>query len=121
MTDTRFNGVARILKEKMNKSVNDGVFGIGCELAEITANGLKINGYKDEIQDYLVLENLTLKEDYFTFSDEMLGAEYRHKHKIETPKELKPLAIGVKVLVAVMGAEFVVIGRVVNAKPISSK
>ncbi|CCL62855.1 TPA: hypothetical protein KRE09_003940 [Clostridioides difficile] len=121
MTDARFNGVARILKEKMNKSVNDGVFGIGCELAEITANGLKVNGYKDEIQDYLVLENLTLKEDYFTLSDEMLGAEYRHKHKIETPKELKPLAIGDKVLVAVMGAEFVVIGRVVNAKPISSK
>ncbi|HBG5178000.1 TPA: hypothetical protein KQG02_004204, partial [Clostridioides difficile] len=58
MTDARFNGVARILKEKMNKSVNDGVFGIGCELAEITINGLKVNGYKDEIQDYLVLENL---------------------------------------------------------------
>ncbi|HGS9098235.1 TPA: hypothetical protein ACMU2U_004057 [Clostridioides difficile] len=120
MTDTRFNGVARILKEKMNKSVNDGVFGIGCELAEITANGLKINGYKDEIQDYLVLEKLTLKEDYFTFSDEVSSGEYRHKHKIETPKELKPLAIGDKVLVAIMGAEFVVIGRVVNAKPISS-
>ncbi|HBF5318273.1 hypothetical protein QPD51_02800 [Clostridioides difficile] len=120
MTDTRFNGVARILKEKMNKSVNDGVFGIGCELAEITANGLKINGYKDEIQDYLVLENLTLKEDYFTFSDEALGGEYRHKHKIETPQELKPLDIGDNVLVAIMGAEFVVIGRVVNAKPISS-
>ncbi|EGT4533425.1 TPA: hypothetical protein ACMVR8_003624 [Clostridioides difficile] len=120
MTDTRFNGVARILKEKMNKSVNDGVFGIGCELAEITANGLKINGYKDEIQDYLVLEKLTLKEDYFTFSDEALGGEYRHKHKIETPQELKPLDIGDNVLVAIMGAEFVVIGRVVNAKPISS-
>ncbi|HBG4162551.1 TPA: hypothetical protein KQD38_004012, partial [Clostridioides difficile] len=84
MTDARFNGVARILKEKMNKSVNDGVFGIGCELAEITANGLKINGYKDEMQDYLVLENLTLKEDYFTFSDEVSSGEYRHKHKIET-------------------------------------
>ncbi|EMY9786945.1 hypothetical protein VXA70_18405 [Clostridioides difficile] len=121
MTDARFNGVARILKEKMNKSVNDGVFGIGCELAEITINGLKVNGYKDEIQDYLVLENLTLKEDYFTFSDEALSGEYRHKHKIETTKELKPLTIGDKVLVAVMGAEFVVIGRVVNAKPISSK
>ncbi|MGX4662312.1 hypothetical protein ACWJU0_19795, partial [Clostridioides difficile] len=72
-------------------------------------------------QDYLVLENLTLKEDYFTFSDEVSSGEYRHKHKIETPKELKPLTIGDKVLVAVMGAEFVVIGRVVNAKPISSK
>ncbi|NMS85476.1 hypothetical protein HGQ81_04625, partial [Clostridioides difficile] len=99
MTDARFNGVARILKEKMNKSVNDGVFGIGCELAEITANGLKINGYKDEMQDYLVLENLTLKEDYFTFSDEVSSGEYRHKHKIDTPKELKPLTIGDKVLV----------------------
>lgn len=120
MTDARFNGVARILKEKINKSVNDGVFGVGCELAEITVNGLKVNGYKDEIQDYLVLENLTLKEDYFTFSDEALSGEYRHKHKIETTKELKPLSIGDKVLVAIMGAEFVVIGRVVNAKPISS-
>ncbi|MCC0659248.1 hypothetical protein [Clostridioides sp. ZZV14-6044] len=120
MTDTRFNGVARILKEKMNKSVNDGVFGMGCELGEITSNGLKVSGYKDEIQDYLVLENLMLKEDYFTFSDEALGGEYKHKHKIETPKELKPLSIGDKVLVTIMGAEFVVIGRVVNAKPISS-
>ncbi|MER0286084.1 hypothetical protein ABRY17_19465, partial [Clostridioides difficile] len=97
-----------------------GVFGMGCSLAEITTNGIKVNGYKDEIQDYLVLENLTLKEDYFTLSDEMLGTEYRHKHKIETPKELKPLDIGDNVLVAIMGAEFVVIGRVVNAKPISS-
>ncbi|MGO0934360.1 hypothetical protein ACTPC8_11890 [Clostridioides difficile] len=121
MTDARFNGIARILKENMNKSVANGTFGMGCELAEITANGLKVNGYKDEIQDYLVLENLTLKEDYFTFSDEALSGEYRHKHKIETPKELKPLRIGDNVLVAIMGAEFVVIGRVVNAKPISSK
>ena len=71
MTDARFNGIARILKENMNKSVANGTFGMGCELAEITANGLKVNGYKDEIQDYLVLENLTLKEDYFTFSDEV--------------------------------------------------
>ncbi|MFG0953182.1 hypothetical protein ACGAKC_19340, partial [Clostridioides difficile] len=83
MTDARFNGVARILKEKMNKSVSNGTFGIGCELAEITANGLKVSGYKDEIQNYLVLENLTLKEDYFTFSDEVSSGEYRHKHKIE--------------------------------------
>ncbi|MEC5403942.1 hypothetical protein VXE66_18725, partial [Clostridioides difficile] len=75
----------------------------------------------DEIQDYLVLESLTLKEDYFTFSDEALGGEYKHKHRIETPKELKPLSIGDNVLVAVMGAQFVVIGRVVNAKSISSK
>ncbi|HBG7268928.1 TPA: hypothetical protein KRD69_003787, partial [Clostridioides difficile] len=82
MTDARFNGVARILKEKMNKSVSNGTFGIGCELAEITANGLKVSGYKDEIQNYLVLENLTLKEDYFTFSDEVSSGEYRHKHKI---------------------------------------
>lgn len=119
MTDARFNGVARILKEKMNKSVSNGTFGMGCELAEITANGLKVSGYKDEIQDYLVLESLTLKEDYFTFSDKALSGEYRHKHKIETPKELKPLSIGDNVLVAVMGVEFVVIGRVVNAKPIS--
>ncbi|HBG2457699.1 hypothetical protein KWL13_014335 [Clostridioides difficile] len=121
MTDARFNGVARILKEKMNKSVANGTFGMGCELAEITAKGLKVNGYKDEIQDYLVLESLILKEDYFTLSDEILGAEYRHKHKIETPKELKPLSIGDKVLVAIMGAEFLVIGRVVNAKPISAE
>lgn len=121
MTDARFNVVARILKENMNKSVTNGTFGMGCSLAEITTNGLKVSGYKDEIQDYLVLENLTLKEDYFTLSDEMLGAEYRHKHKIETPKELKPLTIGDNVLVAIMGAEFVVIGRIVNAKPISTK
>lgn len=114
---SRFNGVARAVKSKTNRAVEGGISGLGCEFAEITHTGLKVSNYKNEIKDYFVLEHLIVNKDYLCTTEQ--AGDPAHFHNIKTPNELKALSPGDIVLVATIGAEFVVIGRVINAKSIS--
>jgi len=70
-----FNGVARQIK------------------ANITSSGLKLDSFKKEINDYLVLDYLTITNNN------------------DLPTQLRPLSSGDRVLVATMRSEFVAVGR----------
>ena len=106
-----FNELAREIRVSTNKAVNKVVSYIGLNLGTITSSGLKLDNFKYEIQDYMILDYLKMRNEY---NVEMSG-EYPHNHVLKTPKELKPISVGDRVLVALLGSEFVVVGRVVNA------
>ncbi|RXM79572.1 hypothetical protein DP144_01835 [Clostridium tetani] len=109
--ETIFNEIAREIKGNTNRAVNEAVSYIGLDLGTITSTGLKLDNFKYEIQDYMILDYLKMNNEY--------NAETAGKHLnnriFKTPKELKPLTVGDRVLVALLGSEFVVVGRVVNA------
>lgn len=88
-----FNSVARQIKANINKKTNEALSITGCELGSITSTGLKLDSFKKEIKDYMVLDYLTIN------------------NTIDLPNQLRPLASGDRVLVATMGSEFVVVGR----------
>lgn len=109
--ETIFNDVARVIKNNTNKSIKNGISAIGLELGTITSSGLKVDNFKHVVKDYMVLEYLKLQDQYYT---EYAGDD-SHRHTIPTPSGLKPLSVGNRVLVATVGNNFVVIGRVTNA------
>ena len=84
---------------------------VSAELGTITANGLKLDRFKYEIQDYLVAEYLIMPP---TITTEISGSD-GHTHMIKTPEQLQPLKEGDRVLaVPVNGSkDFVVIAKVV--------
>jgi len=92
-----FNSVARQIKANINKKTNEALSITGCELGTITSTGLKLDSFKKEIKDYLVLDHLTIN------------------NTIDLPNQLRALQAGDRVLVATMGSDFVVIGRLSNA------
>ncbi|AWZ48383.1 hypothetical protein C3495_05925 [Clostridiaceae bacterium 14S0207] len=106
-----FNELAREIRGSTNKAVNEALSYIGLDLGTITSSGLKLDNFKYEIQDYMILDYLKMGNEY---NIEMAG-EHPHNHVLKTPKELKPISVGDRVLVALLGSEFVVVGRVVNA------
>lgn len=106
-----FNEIAREIKGNTNRAVNEAISYIGLDLGTITAAGLKLDNLKYEIQDYMMLDYLKMKNEYNT----EIAGEYPHNHIFKTPEELKPLVTGDRVLVALLGNEFVVVGRVINA------
>lgn len=106
-----FNEIAREIKSNTNKSVNKAISSVGLDLGTITSTGLKLDNFKYEIQDYMMLDNLKMKNEYNT----EIAGEHSHSHSFKTPTELKQLATGDRVLVALLGSEFVIVGRVVNA------
>lgn len=93
---SNFNGVARQIKANINKKTNEALAITGCELGSLTPTGLKLDSFKKEIKDYLVLDYLSIT------------------NTINLPPQLRPLVNGDRVLVATMGSEFVIIGRVSN-------
>lgn len=104
-----FNELARDLKGNTNKAINRAVASLGYELGTITSSGLKLDNFKYEITDYMVLEHLKL--DASIFSNTIDGL-----HSIATPNQLRPLASGDRVLVAAVSeSDFIVVGRVTNA------
>ena len=109
--ETIFNDIAREIKENTNKTVNKNISSLKLEFGTITSSGLKLDNFKYEIQDYKILDYLNLPNEYKTET----AGEYSHEHVIKNPKELRPLSINDRVLVATVGSEFVVIGRVTNA------
>ncbi|HDK7162080.1 TPA: hypothetical protein PTV34_003446 [Clostridium botulinum] len=109
--ETIFNEIAREIKGNTNRAVNEAISYIGLDLATITSSGLKLDNFKYEIQDYMMLDYLKMKNEYNTET----AGEHPHSHNLKIPKELKTLATGDRVLVALLGNEFVVVGRVMNA------
>ena len=92
-----FNSVARQIKSNINKRTNEALSITGCELGTITFTGLKLDSFKKEIKDYLVLDYLTIN------------------NTTDLPNQLRSLASGDRVLIATLGSDFVVIGRLSNA------
>ncbi|WP_017752529.1 hypothetical protein [Clostridium tyrobutyricum] len=85
-----------------------GNTGFSMTLGTITETGIKLDNFKYEISDYMVLEYLTMNKDYMT--------ETNNSDKVTTPDELKPLNVGDRVVVATIGVQNIVMGRVkVNA------
>lgn len=109
--ETIFNEIAREIKSSTNKAVYNAISYIGLDLGTVTSTGLKLDNFKYEIQDYMMLDYLKMKNGYNTET----AGEHCHSHNFKTPKELKPLGPGDRVLVTLLKNEFVVVGRVVNA------
>lgn len=109
--DIVVNEIAREIKNDRNNAIGKAISGIGLEFGTITTTGLKVDSFKNEIKDYMVLEHLKLKGEYTT---ETSGTS-SHNHIVKTPNELKPLVPGDRVLVSAVANEFVVVGRVTNA------
>ncbi|MCW6075464.1 hypothetical protein LAV44_09005 [Clostridium sporogenes] len=109
--ETIFNEIAREIKGNTNRAVNEAISYIGLDLGTITSSGLKLDNFKYLIKDYLILDYLKMKNEYNTEA----AGEHPHSHNFKTPKELKSLGPGDRVLVALLKNEFVVVGRVINA------
>lgn len=109
--ETIFNEIVRDIHGKIKESEGeDSSSSTILEFGTITSTGLKLDNFKHEIKDYMILEHLGLKEEYIT----EISGTYTHNHTIKTPDELKPLNAGDRVLVSSIGSEFVVIGRIRN-------
>ncbi|NWL89560.1 hypothetical protein DMN77_18595 [Paenibacillus sp. 79R4] len=54
-----FQAIARGLRDQITKGAGDALSGVPAELGTITETGLKLDNFKDEIQDYLVADFLT--------------------------------------------------------------
>lgn len=109
--ETIFNEIAREIKGNTNRAVNEAISYIGLDLGTMTSSGLKLDNFKYEIQNYMILDYLKMKNEYNTET----AGEHSHSHNFKTPKELKPLGPGDRVLVALLKNEFVVVGRIVDA------
>lgn len=108
---TIFNELAREIKGGTNKAIDNALSSLGVGFGTITSSGLKLDKFKYEIKDYMILDYLNLKDEYTT---EATGT-YTHSHVFKTPDNLKALKEGDRVLVATVGNEFIVVGRVINA------
>lgn len=102
--------VAREIKKHTNKSIGSAISGLGAEFGTITDSGLKLDSFKYEITDYMILDYLTMDTNYFAQTD-TAGTD-SHSHKVITPEGLKPLKTGDRVLVTEVGNETIVLGRV---------
>lgn len=58
MTDP-YMEIAQALRSQIKKGAGDALSGVPAELGTITETGLKLDNFKDEIQDYLVADFLT--------------------------------------------------------------
>lgn len=109
------------LDSKMQRQISSETSGKFGELGTVTATGIKLDNFKHEIKDYLIADYLTLPNDFMTAVEPGKGEhdlpshDYAHDHNVVTPKQLKPLKPGDRVLVIPVagGQEFVIIARVV--------
>ena len=105
------NGIVRTVNNNTNKSINNASYANGIALGTVTESGLLIDGIKQEYSkgDYWILDNLKNAESITT---ESASGPESHAHTIKTPSNQKPIKVGDRVLVAVMGVNAVIIGRV---------
>lgn len=96
-----FEEIARTVHTNTNKAINNALFGVGLTLGTYNGDSLKLDNFNQDITDFLMLD--LLKSGYET--QEADG----HTHQFNTP--IKP---GDKVLVAEIGSDCVIIGRVSN-------
>ena len=106
-----YKELARLIDDRAKRGITMATSAVSAELGTITANGLKLDRFKYEIQDYLVAEYLIMPP---TITTEISGSD-GHTHMIKTPEQLQPLKEGDRVLaVPVNGSkDFVVIAKVV--------
>lgn len=104
-----FNELAREIKKHTNKTISNAISSFGFELGTITSSGLKLDNFKYEIKDYMVLDYLKLDKSNFSSTTDGL-------HSVSTPSQLWPLESGNRVLVACVGeSDFIIVGRITNA------
>lgn len=106
---TVFNELARDIKSDTNKAVGLGISNTELQFGTITVTGLKLDNFKNEVKDYMVLDYLKLEDEYSTET----AGEHSHNHIIKVPERLKKLKIGDRVLIAQSGNEYIVIGRLI--------
>lgn len=106
-----FNEIARTIHGNTNNAIQGAMFGTGLVLGTLTSAGLKLDNFKHEFNEYLILDYLKLEDSYYT---EITSCTSSHKHEFKTPDNLKKLTVGDRVLVAQFGADNVIVGRVVS-------
>ena len=106
-----FNEIARTMHSNTNKVISGAMDGTGLTLGTLTETGLKLDNFKYEFTDYLVLDYLNLEDSYNTQS---AACPVSHSHEFKTPNNIKKLKVGDRVLVAQFGADNVIVGRVVK-------
>lgn len=106
-----FNEIARTIHGNTNNAIEGAMFGTGLALGTLTPTGLKLDNFKHEFNDYLILDYLKLEESYYT---ELETCTVGHRHEFKTPDHIKKLQPGDRVLVAQFGADNVIVGRVVS-------
>lgn len=97
------NDLASDIKKQMQRTVNSALFANGLSLGYKTANGVTVDGQKNE---YSGSDCLILNQIINTYSTE--DAE-GHTHKFS----LNDVSIGDRVLVALLGKTCVIIGKVI--------
>lgn len=107
---TIFNELAREIKGSTNKAIDNALSSLEFGFGTITSSGLKLDNFKYEIKDYMMLDYLNLKDEYTTKA----AGTYTHEHVFKTPDNLKPLKEGDRVLTITVGNEFIVVGRLKN-------
>lgn len=101
-----FDEVARTVKNKTHKSIAKSLVGIGLTLGTFNGNSVTLDNFDQEITDYLILDILNLEDSYST------EEANNHTHIFNMPEPLKSIKAGDRVLVAEIGSDCVIIGRV---------
>lgn len=126
MENNIFEEITRTINSNTTASINSAVDGLELTLGNITNTGLKVDNLEQELTDYMLLDYLKLSDSYP--ENEVISNESHshtipqgtcsndnHSHVFHTPDKLKSIQTGNRVLVAQVGADFIVIGRVSHA------
>ena len=108
MENNIFEDIKRVMNNNFKSGINEAMFSNSLVLGTITTTGLKLDDFKHEIADYTLLDYLKLNDSYNTES----AGEDNHSHEFKTPNNLLSIKPGNRVLVARIGNECIVIGRV---------
>lgn len=101
-----FDEVVREMHNNTHKSISKSLFGVGLTLGTFYGDSLTLDNFNKPITDYLILDLLNLGSSYST------GQSDGHSHTFDMPEPLQSIKQGDRVLVALIGAECVIIGRV---------
>lgn len=101
--------LGRTVKNKMNKSISSSMYGTGIVLGTKTEKGVLVDGQTNEYigEDCFILDHLLLEDKYIT------NTSNDHLHEIKAPENFR-IYKGDRVLVALLGTNCVIVGRVTN-------
>lgn len=111
MESNVFEEIKRIMDANSKTDIDKAMFSNSLVLGTITTTGLKLDDFKYEIANYLVLDYLKLNDSYST---ENTTCTSSHSHEFKTPNNLLSIKPGNRVLVARIGNECIVVGRVTS-------